>query len=72
MMTNNNNSSIIAETTVNLPQGSYLKYSNCNNELYNDFNYWKLPIPIDDIENIAEWYEDGESPYQKKESEPKN
>jgi hypothetical protein len=35
------------ETALNLPPGSYLKFSNCNNDQFNDLNYWKLPLPND-------------------------
>lgn len=45
---------------VNLPQESYLKYSNCNNEQFNDFNYWKLPVPFDLGGLEYDDYEDGD------------
>lgn len=38
--------------TVNLPQESYLKYSNCIPEQFNDFNYWKPRVPF--LEEIAD------------------
>ena len=51
-----------AEVTASLPRESYLKYSNLNNEQFNDFNYWKLPVPLlydEEFQKLKdEYYED--------------
>ena len=45
------------EKALTLLQESYLKFSNCNNDQFNDLNYWKLPVPIDVDPQDLEDYE---------------
>jgi hypothetical protein len=41
--------------TSNLPRESYIKYSNCLPEQYNDFNYWKPRVPyLEEITDLEE------------------
>jgi hypothetical protein len=52
------------ELTSNLPQESYVKYSNCLPEQFNDFNFWKPRVPF--LEEIDADLEEIEQPVLQK------